>query len=376
MIKIRIEKLSVCVGVDYVTPPADKLSHSIVCMEEGVDYILIHLQEPLFPRDIMTKKLGHKIEVFDKKSMLWHFKESDYQDCRISAYPRLTQYKGINLVAPTLIMIDLDLNNLGTELALEKALNNTLVRIHQILKTTPTVLWTGNGYHIYLPMQAIVLEEEEVFTKFQYQNSHANEPSLSTKFMRFAEAYFTNKKHDPQHRPSVNSCLLRVPGTNNSKNGQRVKVVLQWNGKRPAIQYVLRDFRKYLIQEQLDKINEQKSKSSTIPEMKLIKWIDQLLQTPIHDHRRYCIWRILAPYLINVRKLSDEESCSVISRWLEKCSLKKSLSFDPKDISNQNIRNARRIGYYPISWTALKLEDVYLYKTLLEGSTHVFTDQE
>ncbi|MGC1134091.1 MAG: hypothetical protein WA941_14800 [Nitrososphaeraceae archaeon] len=366
--ELELKKLSVSVGVGYVTPSkVDKLSHSIEC-KGGVDYILTHLHEPLFPRDIMTKKLGHKIEVFDMKSMLWHFEVSDYQDCRISAYPRLTQYKGINLVAPTFIMIDLDLSDLGTEIALEKALKTTLMRIHQTFKTMPTVLWTGNGYHIYLPIKAFVLEEEEVFAKFQHQGN-SNEPSLSTKFMRYAEAYFTNKKHDPQHRPSVNSCLLRVPGTYNSKNGQKVKVTQQWDGKRPAIQYVLRDFRKYLIQKRLDEINEQNIKSKTIPEVKLIRWIEQVLQTPISDYRRYCVWRILTPYLVNVRRLPDEESYSVISWWLEKCNLIKRLSFDPKYISKQNVRNARRIGYYPISWNNLKLENIYLYNLLIVGNT-------
>ena len=107
------KKISACVGVDYVTPSQmDTLNDSVQC-KRGVDYILAHLEEPLFPRDIMTKNLGHKMEVFDKESILWHFEESDYQDCRISAYPRLTGYKGINLIAPSFIMIDLDLSVLG-----------------------------------------------------------------------------------------------------------------------------------------------------------------------------------------------------------------------------------------------------------------------
>lgn len=247
------------------TPPCNKntSSHDIQG-RRCIDFILTRLEEPLFPRDIMTKKLDHKIEVFDEESILWHFKESNYQDCRISAYPRLTDYKGINLVAPSLIMIDLDLSSLGTKAALDKALKTTLNRIYHTLQTSPTALWTGNGYHVYLPIKAFVLEEEEVFAKFQ--NGKLNEPSLSTKFIRFAEAFFTNKKHDLQHRPSVNSCLLRVPGSYNSKNGQQITVIQQWDGKRAAIQYMLRNFRKYLIQEDLDEVNNrnkrQKNNSS------------------------------------------------------------------------------------------------------------------
>lgn len=50
-----------------------------------------------------------------------------------------------------------------------------------------------------------------------------------------------------------------------------------------------------------------------------ISWIEKLLQAPIHDHRKFVIWRILAPYLINVRRLSDKESFDTIGQWLFKC---------------------------------------------------------
>jgi hypothetical protein len=46
-------------------------------------------------------------------------------------------------------------------------LKMTLNRIYQTLQTRPTILWSGNGYHIYLPIKAFILEEEEVFAKFQ-----------------------------------------------------------------------------------------------------------------------------------------------------------------------------------------------------------------
>ena len=356
------KKNSACVEVDYVTPSqADTPSDSVQC-KRGVDYILTHLEEPLFPRDIMTKKLGHKIEVFDKESMLWHFEESNSQDCRISAYPRLTQYKGINLVAPSFIMIDLDLENFDSTKNLDGALKAALKRIYRIFKVIPTGLWTGNGYHIYLPIKAFILEEEEVFAKFQ--NIGSNEPSLSTKFMRFAETYFTNNKHDPRHWPSVNSCLLRVPGTYNSKNGQQVRVVQRWDENKPPIQYLLRDFRRHLIQKQLDEINHHKIRSLDIPKPTPIGWIERQLQTPVADNRRYSVWRILAPYLVNLRRLSDEESYFIIISWLERCNLLRRLSFDPRYNTKHNIQNARRIGYYPISWNTLKLENIHLYELL------------
>ena len=47
---------------------------------EGFDFILSHLQEPLFPRKIMTKDLGYQVEVFNKQEALNYFKSSRYKD--------------------------------------------------------------------------------------------------------------------------------------------------------------------------------------------------------------------------------------------------------------------------------------------------------
>ena len=73
---------------------------------------------------------------------------------------------------------------------------------------------------------------------------------------------------------------------------------------------------------------------------------------------------VVAPYLVNVRKLSDEESLSIIRGWLEKCNSIKRLSFDPKYVLKYNIRKSKRIGYYPISWNALRTENMYVYQRL------------
>ena len=45
-------------------------------------------------------------------------------------------------------------------------MNRVLKKIKTIMHGHPTVLWTGNGYHIYQPVEGFILEEEDVFTKF------------------------------------------------------------------------------------------------------------------------------------------------------------------------------------------------------------------
>ena len=64
----------------------------------------------------MTKRLGYQMEVYTKDAMLRYFEHSDYQDCRISAYPKISQFGDIRHVAPSLMMIDLDLSNSKLEL--------------------------------------------------------------------------------------------------------------------------------------------------------------------------------------------------------------------------------------------------------------------
>ena len=63
-------------------------------VQDGLDIILNHFQEPQFPRKIMTKQLDYQVEVFNKQEALKHFNNSNYEDCRINAYPSFTEYQG------------------------------------------------------------------------------------------------------------------------------------------------------------------------------------------------------------------------------------------------------------------------------------------
>jgi len=71
--------------------------------------------------------------------------------------------------------------------------------------------------------------------------------------MEFSEDFLTSRRGDPQHNPTVNSCLVRIPGTINSKCKEEVKVIQKWDGHRPPINYLLRDFRRGLINEKVEK---------------------------------------------------------------------------------------------------------------------------
>ncbi len=81
-----------------------------------------------------------------------------------------------------------------------------------------------------------------------------------------------------------------------------------------------------------------------------ILWIERLLQTPLPRFRKYCIWRILAPYLVNVKHLSFEESFDIIDKWLDKCNELEALDFDTDTRINDCLNGAINKGYLPISF--------------------------
>jgi hypothetical protein len=57
----------------------------------------------------MTKALGYQ-KTFNVYQVLEYFKASDYEDCRINAYPSFTKYDDINRTPPTFLMLDVDLS--------------------------------------------------------------------------------------------------------------------------------------------------------------------------------------------------------------------------------------------------------------------------
>jgi hypothetical protein len=123
----------------------------------------------------------------------------------------------------------------------------------------PTVLWTGNGYHIYLPVQlsgpSWCLGHTDTFMKL------SKRPDLE--FLRWSEFYLSDGLCDPAHCASTSfkNVWLRVPGSFNSKNSEPVRILQKWDGKRPDINWILRDF-KYLVDKSLKPIPSSRFKQT------------------------------------------------------------------------------------------------------------------
>jgi non-catalytic primase subunit PriX-like protein len=217
---------------------------------------------------------------------------------------------------------------------------------------------------LYIPTdsQGVILEQMSEFSKFK-------EPSKE--FLRFAEWYLSNNKADSEHFHTVSfkNCLLRIPGSYNSKNMSQVYVVQKWNGtSKVPLHLLYSKFLAYLLDQVTriakhginDKpcntflsVNSSSThvvpKNSRFQRKKSIDWIEELLRVPLAEHRKYCIWRILAPYFINVKQLSFDDSYKRTYEWLHRCNELRELDFDPEIKINNSLDSARNTGYLPIS---------------------------
>lgn len=229
-------------------------------IQRNLRFILSHFKGQEYPtpffRTIMTQKTGIQIMVYSEEEMIKYFEESNYIDCRVNGYPFHDKRDTYTKIRPTFLFIDLDLS-LYTKYKypkqkLNQSLNQTLKRIKDEIDGNPTVLWTGGGYHIYQPIDLSFHKENQKFTLESIQDFQEFVPiigtDMTTDFIRFAGKYLTDKKGDPKHNPSIYSCLIRVPGTINSKYNDVVKVVQKWNGKEANAIPLLEPFWDHLIQ--------------------------------------------------------------------------------------------------------------------------------
>lgn len=304
--------------------------------EFGFDYIMGHF-ESQFPRTISTLATQHKqIEVYDKKETLQYFQEANYVDCRISAFGR----DEIEQEKPNLIFVDLD-NKI--------ALDEVLALFHKTINAVPLVLNTGNGYAIIQPIQMISLAKT---TLNQTQIFDA-----SKQFLLFAERYLSNSKCDMGNHPSLKSCLIRIPGTYNSKllnqgkyQQAKVSVISEWNGVRVDVRNL--PFLDYLRIQQR-KMKRQAGISSKISE---IQYIENLLQNKITQGRKRIFALVICPYLVNVKKLPLEECEKIITDYFD--------NHIPKSTIRYKLNEVYRKGILPYSLKNMQDNDPELYQII------------
>lgn len=341
--------------------------------DNSCEFILSHFkgQEFIYPRSIMTSKTNGQVIVENKEEMFRHFTSALNIDCRINGYPHYTDIDW-NPPSPTFIFIDLDLSLCSVckypIRKLDYILDQTLKKIKEEINGHPSVLWTGGGYHIYQPIKIVTDDGRKQPLKdfkqiVNYTPYIRND--LTTEFIRFAEKYFTNSKGDPKHNPSVNSCLIRIPETINSKSNETVKIVQPWNGIEVIANSTILPFIEYLkqLKYEFEKSNERKNKVNFNEHKSKINWIEKLLATPIGDQRYYCLWHILIPYPYNIKKLSKHDVVDIITQWLNECNKIETVKWRYPERIEEQLGYDK--GYPPISLENLKKENFELYRLLM-----------
>jgi Primase X len=95
-----------------------------------------------------------------------------------------------------------------------------------------------------------------------------------------------------------------------------------------------------------------------------VLWIEKLLQTQIDDYRKNAIGLILAPYLINVKKLSYDVALNIINSWLGKCGELRKLDQDFNYMVRYALKYCAKNGNRPLKLDTLRLKNTVLYDLL------------
>jgi len=86
-------------------------------------------------------------------------------------------------------------------------------------------------------------------------------------------------------------------------------------------------------------------------------YVEDLLKHPVSDGRHRFVWLVLAPYLVNVRKVENDEAIEKIRAFVSVAGETR----DMKRFVEYNVRRARRNGLLPPTLSTLKTEHPDLY---------------
>ena len=122
-----------------------------------------------------------------------------------------------------------------------------------------------------------------------------------------------------------------------------------------AIADGVRNLRKAPLPKQLVGVKSEVIQYAPSPKPKTNKgylYVETLLEHPVADGRHRITWLILAPYLVNVKKLDDADAIERIRRFVaaagETSAMRRFIEY--------NVRRARRNGLLPPTFSTLKTE--------------------
>jgi hypothetical protein len=303
---------------------------------DGLEFLLSHFPqdkdieaEPLFPRRASTAITENsQRDIFSKEHLLAFFEYADWIDTKLNAYPNYTLLasKGKKPVGYVphhwLLFIDQEHGDIST------TLHN--IKIH-LGGATPTVLWSGHGYHIYVPL---TITDKEIL----------DDVELAVDYLRFIEKFVSDGQKDKGHFPSFNSSMLRIPGSFNQscilegREPSDVRILQAWDGYRATPSTTLLE--KFMHIQRQKRLKELKEdliaderartllRSGAVGETYNVDPLTEFLifeSRGIADGRKNMLYYVIARYLIRNKGLPRHAAEDVCWTWLNHCSSVSSL---------------------------------------------------
>jgi hypothetical protein len=129
---------------------------------------------------------------------------------------------------------------------------------------------------------------------------------------------------------------------------------------RAVVSEGVRNFRKAPFPKELVRMRDKVLQFVPSPRPRTNKgylYVEDLLAHPVSDGRHRLTWLVLAPYLVNVKKLDDEQAIEKIRTFVatagETSAMRRFIEY--------NVRRARRNGLLPPTFSTLKTEHPDIY---------------
>jgi len=295
---------------------------------EGLEFIFSHFpspkdepQQPYLPRPVSSALTdGQQRTAFSIEYLGNICETANWIDIKVGAYPKFTYLMEKGRVPWGYVpkhwqlLIDQD----------EGDLQVTLHKIKMYLGgVTPSVIFTGHGFHIYIPLK---ITNKEILSNLE----------LAIDYMRFLEKYVTNNQSDKGHYPSFNSCMMRVPGSHNQeciteRIPSEVTIIQKWDGFRTApSSHVFDEFMKVQNKKRLIEAHQARKDIELIKKYGSLAAANKELQDPltdflifhskgITDGRKNTLYYIIAKYLIRVKGVTDKATAEgICAEWLRR----------------------------------------------------------
>lgn len=310
------------------------------------------------------------------------FKRANFQDCRISAYPPVNEDI---LFIPNLLLLDLDYDDdqvktngrVYADLIHKTKVNKILKRLQTKFHITNfMVVNTGNGRHILIPFSfdtpfEYIQEMRDILPHLISSRHKRANNTMSESFLPYAKNYLSNSQADKGNHPNFASIFMRVPGSINMKmkygTAEIVKIEHEWDyedtlpsfgdlHKNSDLFYNYMHYMRVVAGKQLERKNTFRYASA---QGTTRQWIEVLHNTAVSDCRKRILWLILAPYSINIKKLTHQDAFVWIKQWVDRCDrayrIDSSYNIDEKIDYYLNV--AKETEYLPISIKKLENGD-------------------